>query len=156
MAEYKYSEEDVRQHLMMCQDIINRMAANSSNCKNWMITIIAALTALQITRQQIGDFGWLMVVVEFMFWWLDAFYLALERTHRKMESDFVKSLASENGQNVIPNTIYTFSTNGSGSKFGKTIKAMFSSSCLFFYFTIIVATISFSWGNPICLLLKLL
>lgn len=153
MARYKYVEEDVRQHLMMHQDIINRMAANSSNCKNWMITIIAALTALQITQKQISDFGWLMIVVEFMFWWLDAFYLALERIHRRKEADFVKTLKDDNYENIISNTIYTFSTKDKECKLKQTWNAMWSSSCMYFYLTIIVVTVCFTWGNPICLLL---
>lgn len=49
MIKYVFKEDDIRQHLMMQQDIINRMANNSSNCKAWLITIVAALTALQIS-----------------------------------------------------------------------------------------------------------
>lgn len=154
MANYKFKDEDVRQHLMMCQDIINRMAANSSNCKNWMITIIAALTALQITQNQISEFGWLMIVVEFMFWGLDAFYLALERIHRRKEADFVTSLNDENYENKISKTIYTFSTKDKECKLKLTWNAMWSSSCWPFYLTIIVISVWFSWGNPICLIFK--
>ena len=38
MAKNVFKEDDIRQLLMMQQDIINRsMANNSSNCKAWLI-----------------------------------------------------------------------------------------------------------------------
>lgn len=82
MAKFKFDKEDIRQHLQMQQDIINRMATNSSNCKTWLITIVAALTALQITRDEITSYGWLIPILCVMFWYLDSFYLGLEKVHR--------------------------------------------------------------------------
>lgn len=50
MAENKkdnlYNDDD-RQYLEMMQGSIERMATNSSNCKAWMVTIVAAVMALQ-------------------------------------------------------------------------------------------------------------
>ena len=44
MEKLRYSEDD-RQYLQMMQDNITRMAANSSNCKSWLVTIVAAFPA---------------------------------------------------------------------------------------------------------------
>ena len=41
-----YNDDD-RQYLEMMQGNIERMAANSANCKTWMVTIVAAVMALQ-------------------------------------------------------------------------------------------------------------
>ena len=33
----------VQAHISMLQGIINRMAGNSANCKNWTVTLVAAM-----------------------------------------------------------------------------------------------------------------
>lgn len=142
MAKYVFKEDDIRQHLMMQQDIINRMANNSSNCKAWLITIVAALTALQITQETIHNFGWLMIIICLMFWYLDAFYLALERLHRDNERNFVSELKKENFS--IEELIYCFSTKGN-DKLMLTLKAMWSTSCFPFYIILIGLTVFLSW-----------
>ena len=142
MAKYVFKEDDIRQHLMMQQDIINRMANNSSNCKAWLITIVAALTALQITQETIHNFGWLMIIICLMFWYLDAFYLALERLHRDNERNFVSELKKENFS--IEELIYCFSTKGN-DKLMLTLKAMCSTSCFPFYIILIGLTVFLSW-----------
>lgn len=142
MAKYVFKEDDIRQHLMMQQDIINRMANNSSNCKAWLITIVAALTALQITQETIHNFGWLMIIICLMFWYLDAFYLALERLHRDNERYFVSELKKENFS--IEELIYCFSTKGN-DKLMLTLKAMWSTSCFPFYIILIGLTVFLSW-----------
>ena len=146
MDNYKFSQEDVRQHLTMQQDIINRMASNSSNCKTWLVTIIAALTALQISMAEIVNYGWLLIIIIIAFWYLDAFYLALERMHRDNEKQFVNSLSEKQ----IPDTIYSFSMRSNKNKVCLTIKAMLSTSCWPFYVLFAVMTIALSWGGIIC------
>ncbi|MBO5629772.1 MAG: hypothetical protein J5965_11935, partial [Aeriscardovia sp.] len=44
---------DVQQYLQMIQDTINRMSSNSSNCKNWALTIVAALLALCVSVNEL-------------------------------------------------------------------------------------------------------
>lgn len=139
MAKFKFDKEDIRQHLQMQQDIINRMATNSSNCKTWLITIVAALTALQITRDEITSYGWLIPILCFMFWYLDSFYLGLEKVHRQNEEDFVKNIKnldieSEYEEAKLPN-IYNFSTKDSDNV-KNAFKAMRNPSTLPFYLSI--------------------
>lgn len=128
MEKYEFKEEDIRQHLVMQQDIINRMANNSSNCKAWLITIIAALTTLQLSQEKIQDNGWLMLVVCFMFWYLDAFYLAIERLHRSNEEKFITELKRD--RYAVENMIFKFSTQDTNKKLIPTLTAMCSMSCL--------------------------
>ena len=110
---------------MMQQDIINRMPNNSRNCKACLITIVTASTALQISQETIS-YGWLMIIVCLMFWYLDAFYLALERLHRDNEKNFVSELKKENYS--IEDLIFCFSTKGN-NKLGLTVKVMLFTSC---------------------------
>lgn len=156
MAKFKFDKEDVRQHLQMQQDIINRMAANSSNCKTWLITIIAALTALQITRNDIQSYGWLFIALCIMFWYLDSFYLGLEKVHRDKEKEFVDKLKELNldteiNLSDIPK-IYRFSTVGEDGKthnIRHAFSAMWNSSTTPFYGLMIVLSLILSYGSCI-------
>lgn len=152
MAKYTFNEYDIRQHLMMQQDIINRMSNNSSNCKTWFITIVTALSALQISQNEIYNYGWLMVVVCIVFWYLDAFYLVLERLHRNSEERFVEELKKED--NTIEDLIFKFSTMRV-NKSSLILKAMFSSSCCTFYSIMIVLISILAWRNAFIYLTKL-
>lgn len=148
MSKYQIKDEDIRQHLMMQQDIINRMASNSSNCKTWLITIVAALIALQISQDTIHNYGWLMIIVCVMFWYLDAFYLALERIHRSNEKSFVAKLKNQNDS--VDELIYTFSGKRVKNMFCLTLKTMGATSCLPFYVILIGLIAILAWGH--CLL----
>ena len=77
--------EDERQYLQMMQSNIERMASNSANCKNWMVMVVAAIFAVSCG---IDDMNWwllLTVLPICLFWYLDAFYLRLERGMRNRQ-----------------------------------------------------------------------
>lgn len=88
--------DDERQYLEMMQGNIERMAANSSNCKAWMVTIVAAVMALQCSIDALN--GWILlgILPVVLFWYLDVFYLHLERGMRNRETFFLNML--RNGQ----------------------------------------------------------
>ena len=83
-----YNEEDC-QYLQMMQEIITRMASNSANCKNWMITLVAGMLAVSCSINELN--GWILISLFpiFTFWYLDTFYLELERKMRNRQLDFV-------------------------------------------------------------------
>ena len=60
MKENLYNDDD-RQYLQMMQENIERMAANSSNCKAWMVTIVSAMMALQCSVEALN--GWILLGV---------------------------------------------------------------------------------------------
>lgn len=146
MEGIKLNEEDVRQHLNMQQDIINRMAANSSNCKTWLVTIVAALTALQISQAAVHNFGIVMLIVTIMFWCLDAYYLMLERIHRDHEEQFVDAVKKKE-YDKVKELLYCFSTKDTTCKFGLVIDAMFSDSCAPLYITFGLITAFITWND---------
>lgn len=84
--------EEVRQYLQMLQDIINRMAANSSNCKAWAITLFTAMVALMIGVEEIRQWLWIVLIPISLFYFLDAYYLGLENDFRYLEASFLKKL----------------------------------------------------------------
>ena len=95
MAVHQFSEEDNRQYLEMIQSNIERMAANSANCKTWMVTIVSAMMALQCTIDDLN--GWILlgILPIVLFWYLDVYYLHLERGMRNRETDFLNILKSQ-------------------------------------------------------------
>ena len=84
-----FLNDDDRQYLQMLQGNIERMAANSANCKAWMVTIVSALTALQCSVQALN--GWILLglLPIVLFWYLDVYYLHLERGMRNRETAFM-------------------------------------------------------------------
>lgn len=95
MAEMNnFLNDDDRQYLQMLQGNIERMAANSANCKAWMVTIVSALTALQCSVQALN--GWILLglLPIVLFWYLDVYYLHLERGMRNRETAFMNFLRS--------------------------------------------------------------
>lgn len=117
--------EDVRQYLQMLQDIINRMAANSSNCKAWVITIFTAMAALMIGVEVMRQWIWIILFPIALFYFLDAYYLGLENDFRNLEASFIKKLrASED----CSTSVYDFNfTHADGYKKGENLKKGLSS-----------------------------
>ena len=68
------------------------MASNSANCKTWMVTIVAAILALQCSIDELN--GWILLAIlpAIVFWYLDTYYLHLERGMRNREKSFIDIL----------------------------------------------------------------
>lgn len=146
-----YSNDD-RQYLQMMQEIITRMANNSANCKSWMVTLVAAFCAIGCGIDALN--GWIIIAVipVIVFWYLDTFYLNLERKMRNRELDFILIMKDNHGSNAYKNAIYNFApmpidtlteeqkTNG----YVKTSDRAFSKSILPFYLWMIIAVVIIS------------
>lgn len=87
------SEESasVQSHLSIMQSVIQRMAANSTSCKAWCITIVSAILVL-IADKNRPELAWLALLPTFLFMALDAYYLALEKAFRTSYNRFIKNL----------------------------------------------------------------
>lgn len=73
-------------HLQMIQAVISRMASNSFMLRGWTVTLVAAVFALAAKD---ADSRYVMIayVPTFMFWILDAYYLAQERRYRDLHGE---------------------------------------------------------------------
>lgn len=103
MEQITYSD-DARQYLQMMQENISRMAGNSSNCKSWLVTIVAGMLAISCGIETLN--GWIVLAVlpTLAFWYLDVFYLHLERKMRNRELDFIlkaKAMGAEANEATI-------------------------------------------------------
>ena len=84
-----FDKDEERLYLQMMQDNITRMATNSANAKTWLVTIVAGFLAIGCN---IKDFEyWLLLAIApiVVFWYLDAYYLNLERGFRNREQRFI-------------------------------------------------------------------
>ena len=79
---------DLIEHLKLIEQQVQRMADNSFKIKNWAITIIGGglLYWLKgdVAKQDRHWLIGLILLATCMFWWLDAYYLTLEKCYREL------------------------------------------------------------------------
>lgn len=150
MAMHNFSEEDDRHYISLLQENINRMASNSANCKTWLVTILAALMAIQVSLQELQGILWIALIPAVLFYVLDSYYLGLERRFIKIERAFVEK--EQQGED-LSQMLYNFNTKGVMSDGKATWNAMGSTSTWLFYLTVIVVIVVVSaWSVISCLL----
>lgn len=88
-------KDDSRQYILMLQDIITRMATNSSNCKAWTITIVTAMMAMMIAVPALHCLLLLILVPLILFCYLDIYYLSLEKDFRNLQAAYIAKLKSK-------------------------------------------------------------
>ena len=92
-----HDDAAVLQHMAMYQNIISRMANNSSACKNWSIVLVSAFLAFVIDKGH-GDIAWLGTIPIAIFWFLDACYLGLEKKFREAANNSAQKIHASNFQ----------------------------------------------------------
>lgn len=83
-------------HLQMIQGVIDRMGGNLFYLKGWAITLLAGLFAFS-TSDILPNGKWsilLLVILLFLFWILDGYFLSLERCFRDLY-DKVRKMKEE-------------------------------------------------------------
>src|SRR5207253_9922963 len=81
----------VQAHLGIIQNVIQRMGSNSSTCKTWCITIVAALLVV-IADKNKPNVALLALFPTVLFAGLDVYYLALEKGFRHSYDNFIRKL----------------------------------------------------------------
>ena len=79
-------------HINMQQGIINRMAANSASCKTLTITILAAILVLLADGKLSVCNLWIAYIPVILFFFLDCFYLGLERSFIKKQAGLIEKI----------------------------------------------------------------
>lgn len=85
----------------LLQENITRMANNSANCKNWLVAIIAGALAVSFVKENalyLPRILTLLISVTWLFYFLDCFYLGIERRMKDAEKAFVKACQVEKGE----------------------------------------------------------
>lgn len=70
-------------HLDFIQGVINRLSTNSFLLKGWSVVLVSALFALSAKDSEVS-FVLLAYIPATVFWGLDGYFIAVERTYRKL------------------------------------------------------------------------
>jgi hypothetical protein len=76
--------ENKRKHLEFIQGIISRMAGNLFFLRGWTITLIGALLALFSKNNSPDYIFYFLILVVFILWILDGYFLSQERSYRDL------------------------------------------------------------------------
>jgi|SRR5271157_4079459 len=106
----KYGEESpaVQSHLNISQSVIQRMASNSTSCKAWCITLVAAILVIVAGKGK-PSYALIASIPTLLFLILDAYYLALERCFRRSYNDFIDKV--HNGH-IVAADLYAVTPTG--------------------------------------------
>lgn len=81
----------VQTHLGILQNVIVRMASNSTAAKTWCITIVSAILVVVADKKK-PDYALLALIPLILFMALDAYYLAMEKGFRNAYNSFIRRL----------------------------------------------------------------
>lgn len=128
----------IEKNIDLIQSIVNRLSNNSTNCKSWCITIVSAIAMLSLDKSNLSllDLCFLPII---LFYFLDSFYLSLERNFIDLFNEFVKKY--HNNQLTL-NDMYNLDIKkGFFKRLGLTIIAAFNSASTLPFYGIIVVLI---------------
>lgn len=122
----------VQIHLGILQGVIERMAANSTSAKTWCITIVSAILVVVADKNK-PDYALLALIPTFLFFTLDAYYLAMEKGFRNSYNTFVRKVHCGK---LIADDLYSVRPEGESTKLQ--IEAFKSFSIWGFYLVLAV------------------
>lgn len=92
-------DEVFTKELEFIQSVISRMAQNSFYIKGWAVSLVAIVIALSgediLTHSKNEVLFILLAFVVFAFWYLDSYYLKIERLYRKHYEWVIRNRLSE-------------------------------------------------------------
>ena len=91
MSNVDFDSTSVQSYLGILQSVIGRMASNSAACKTWCIALVSAMVVI-IAGQRKPDYIWISIIPIVLLFFLDSYYLGLERQFRSRYNDFIKKI----------------------------------------------------------------
>lgn len=122
----------VQAHLGVLQNIIQRMAANSTASKTWCITLVSAILVIVADKGK-PQYAFIALIPTILFLALDAYYLALEKGFRNSYKNFVKKI---HDGTATADDLYAISPHGNQSSLQ--VEALKSFSVWGFYVTLTI------------------
>ncbi len=130
MSTVNFESPSVQTYVGILQSVINRMASNSAGCKTWCITLVSA-TIVIIAGKGKPDYVWIALVPIALFFFLDSYYLGLEKGFRTFYDTFIQKLHSSTA--TIEDVYVVTSDAGLCATISATAKACVSVSIWPFY-----------------------
>ena len=128
----RYTEESaaVQVHLGIIQNVIQRMASNSSSCKAWCIALVSAVLVIVADKGN-PEYALIAFIPNILFLVLDTYYLALENCFRDSYNTFINKVHE---RRVESTDLYAVTPGGSVTK--AFLASLLSFSIWPFYLTI--------------------
>jgi len=98
----------IQTHLSIIQNVIQRMAANSSACKAWCVTLVSAILVIVADKGK-PEYAYIALFPTLIFAGLDAYYLALEKGFRNSYNSFISKLHKKQ---LTEEDLYSISPSG--------------------------------------------
>ena len=86
-------EYDKKHHIDLVETQILRMSENSKQMKTWCFALVTGVVGIYVQTNN-WRFLWIGFIAIFLFAWLDAYYLLLERKFRCVYKDIVRDAIS--------------------------------------------------------------
>ena len=86
-------EYDKKHHMDLVEAQILRMSENSKQMKTWCFALVTGVVGIYVQTNN-WRFLWIGFIAIFLFAWLDAYYLLLERKFRCVYKDIVRDAIS--------------------------------------------------------------
>ena len=122
----------IQTHLGIIQNVIQRMSSNSSACKAWCVSLVAAVLVL-VADEGKPEYAWIALLPTIAFAALDTYYLALEKAFRNSYSAFIRKL---HNRQIAEQDLYSVSPVGKMSSLQ--LEALRSFSVWGFYLSLAV------------------
>jgi len=120
----------VQSYLSILQAVIGRMGTNSTGCKTWCVALVSAITVI-ISDKGNPNYLWASIIPLGLFFFLDSYYLSLERRFRQLYNDFIRKLHSDSA--TIEDVFIVTLDAGLCETISSTFKAAISISIWPFY-----------------------
>ena len=133
-----YTRDELKEFMIkeieIIQDIIKRMAFNSFMVKGWTVTLVAVTLLLRGTKHQVL----IAFIPLLVFWFLDAYFLWLERLYRRHYNWVIK--------NRLQTDEYLFDMSIDRFKYDEQskLRIMFSITLGWFYGSIFILTVLYA------------
>jgi hypothetical protein len=98
----------IQVHLTIMQDVIQRMAANSSSAKTWCVTLVSAVLVIVADKGK-PQYAWIAMLPTIIFSALDMYYLALEKGFRRSYNEFIDKL---HAKSLMASDLYSVQLSG--------------------------------------------
>ena len=111
-TEIREESQSVQSHLTILQNVIQRMASNSSSSKAWCITLVSAILVIVADKGK-PHYALIAIIPTLLFFVLDTYYLALEKGFRASYNHFITKL---HNREITPDDLFAVEPKGKMSK----------------------------------------
>ncbi len=139
MNNLNFDSPSVQSYLNILQSVIGRMATNSASCKTWCIALVSAIVII-IADKENPNYLWASIIPIGLFFFLDSYYLSLERRFRHKYNDFIEKLHSNKA--IVQDTFIVTQDVGLCKTISSAFKAAMSISICPFYGLLIIMLIA--------------